>query len=184
MVEVYIKNKKGVGTIGARLHFEDNTIQHAGIVTFLGQNNNGKYSVGLSHQGIKSYYNYSTNKKEVLGNTAAFLMITKNLFNKINGFREIYKECFEDVHLNIDCLRMGKKNIFIGDAVCYHYESITRNGDSMRLESDSMRLERESEDYTNRIIPYIINNEVTYKYFTNVKENILKQIFSNEKTTN
>jgi GT2 family glycosyltransferase len=176
MVEVYIKNKKGVGTIGARLHFEDNTIQHAGIITFLGQKNNN-YHVGLSHQGIKSYYNYSTNKKEVFGNTAAFLMITKKLFDKINGFREIYKECFEDVHLNIDCLRVGKKNIFVGDAVCYHYESITRN-------SDSMRLERESEDYTNRIIPYIINNEVTYKYFTNVKENILKQIFSNEKTTN
>ena len=177
MVEVYLKNKKSVGTIGARLHFEDNTIQHGGIITFLGQNNNGKYSVGLSHHGIKSYYNYSTNKKEVLGNTAAFLMISKNLFKKINGFREIYKECFEDVHLNIDCLRMGKKNIFIGDAVCYHYESITRNGDSMRLE-------RESEDYSKRIIPYIKDNEVTYKYFTNVKENILKQIFSNAKATN
>ena len=64
MVEVYLKNKKGIGTIGARLHFEDNTIQHGGIVTFLGQNNNGKYSVGLSHQGIKSYYNYPTNKKK------------------------------------------------------------------------------------------------------------------------
>ena len=34
MVSVYHKNKKVCGTIGARLHFGDNTVQHDGVFLF------------------------------------------------------------------------------------------------------------------------------------------------------
>jgi GT2 family glycosyltransferase len=176
MVKTYNDNKHRVGTIGARLHFGDNSIQHSGIITFLGQNNNKSYFVGLSHHGIKSNYTYHTSQKEVFGNTAAFLMIRKDLFNKLNGFNENYIECYEDVHLNVDCLRFGKKNIFVGDAVCYHYESQTRNQNTLK---EQMGV----EDYQKRIIPHIVNNDATYDYFVNAKRNIIQQIFNNAKTT-
>lgn len=173
MVNVYVKNKKQVGTIGARLHFGDNTIQHSGITVFLNQQQNGFYFPSLTHHGLKSYHTYHQGQKEVLGNTAAFMMVNKDLFNNIGGFNEEYNECFEDVHLNIDCLRFNRKNIFVGDAVCYHYESQTRN-------KDGEKQKRESEDYIKRIIPYIINNKKTYKYFTNVSETILTQILNKQ----
>ena len=173
MVNVYVKNKKQVGTIGARLHFEDNTIQHSGITVFLNRQQNGFYFPSLTHHGLKSYHTYHQGQKEVLGNTAAFMMVNKDLFNNIGGFNEEYNECFEDVHLNIDCLRFNRKNIFVGDAVCYHYESQTRN-------KDGEKQKRESEDYIKRIIPYIINNKKTYKYFTNVSETILTQILNKQ----
>ena len=171
LVNVYLKNKKSVGTIGGRLHFGDNTIQHSGVVSYLMRNNNNqKYHIGITHFGIRSYYSYYKENREVLGNTAAFLLISKNLFNSVGGFNENYLECFEDVQLNIDCLNKGKKNIFVSNAVCYHYESQTRN-------KDQNKLNRESQDYSQRIIPYIIKNKKTYKYFTNVKEDVLKMIF-------
>ena len=159
MVAIYLNNKKTVGTIGARLHFGDNTVQHSGIMMFLNQN----YQIGITHHGLRSYYNYNKElKKNVLGNTGAFMMINKKLFTDIGGFNTSYRECFEDVELNIECINRNKENIFVGDAVCYHYESQTRN-------KSEEKLKRESEDYTKKLIPFILNNKKTYNYFSNIK---------------
>lgn len=175
MVNVYNKNKNTVGTIGARLHFEDNTIQHAGMTLFLSENNK-RYNIGLSHFGIRSYYNYPNHPQNVVGNTGAFLMVSKYLFNKIGKFSESYLECFEDVELNLECLSRNRKNIFVSDAVCYHYESQTRN-------KDEDKLLREGNDYR-KIIPKIVSNKKTYEYFSNVNKTILEQLFKNGKTVN
>jgi GT2 family glycosyltransferase len=171
MVNFYLKNKM-VGTIGARLHFEDGSIQHGGIMVYMRQDRR----VGVGHHGFRSYYNYYPQTKEVFGNTAAFMMIKKDIFNKIGGFNQGYQECFEDVELNIDCLNRNLKNYFVPDAVCYHYESQTRN-------KDGKKWEKEAEDYTKRIVPYILANKKTYNYFENIKANdlemIVRQTFKN-----
>lgn len=187
MMDVYIKNKKTVGTIGCRLHYGDNTVQHSGIIMYISQNGkingqNNLVNIHLSHYGLRSYYTYHKEiKRDVLGNTAAFMMISKNLFQKIGGFNTEYRECFEDVELNIECINKNKDNIFVGEAICYHYESQTRN------KSDE-KLKREAEDYTNRIIPFIIKNKKTYNYFTNIKvkdfENLLGQSRQQQITQN
>jgi GT2 family glycosyltransferase len=178
MVRVYVQNKHTVGTIGARLHFKDNKIQHSGISVFLNKHPQQEfYFPALTHHGINTYHTYHLGKKEVFGNTAAFMLINKKLFENIGGFSENYNECFEDVQLNIDCLNRGKKNIFLGDAVCYHYESQTRN-------VDGEKQKRESEDYTQRIIPYIIKNKKTYKYFSNVNPEVLTNILKKQENEN
>lgn len=171
MVNVYNKNIKNVGTIGARLYFGDNTIQHSGIIALMLQNSN-KLSPMVTHYGLNSIYKYYTDNQNVLGCTAAFLMINKKLFFNVGGFNEEYLECFEDVHLNIDCLKMGKKNIFCSDSVCYHLESQTRK-------KDDLKLKRETQDFTQRIIPYILKNNVTYDYFINIKRKDLENILKN-----
>lgn len=152
MVNVYNKNKKIVGTLGARLHFADNTIQHAGIISWVSP----QKSIEISHKGLRSYYNYN-NFNEVIGNTGAFLMINKSLFNNIGGFNENYIECFEDVELNLECINKNKKNYFVGDAVCYHYESVSRG-------RTKESLERLQQDYKNNLLPFIINNKKVHKY--------------------
>lgn len=173
MVKVYTQNKKTVGTIGARLHFGNNEIQHSGVIMSLVRHDKlGVYFPSLTHHGLGSYYNYHQNNVEVFGNTAAFLMISKVLFNGIGGFNDGYVECFEDVKLNIDCLTVNKKNIFVGDAVCYHYESQSRgkvNGKQSRELRDLQKL-----------MPHIVNNKKTYKYFSNVKADVLTQILEQQ----
>jgi GT2 family glycosyltransferase len=159
MVDVYNKNKKNVGTIGTRLHYADNTVQHSGITMFVRQD----LSIGVSHHGLRSYHTYHDSlKRDIFGNTAAFMMISKKLFETIGGFNTEYRECFEDVQLNVECINYGKDNMFVGDAVCYHYESQTRN-------KSEDKLRRESEDYTRKLIPFILKNKRTYNYFTNIK---------------
>lgn len=139
------KDNPNAGTVGCRLHFKDNTIQHDGI--FLG---NHKGQILISHQGFKSYYNYSTLTKKTIGNTAALMMIRKNVFIKCGMFNESYVSCFEDVELNLKCITIGLENYMSGKSAAYHFESQTRNDDK---EKDL----NQSKDYS-KLIPFINEN--------------------------
>ena len=94
-------------------------------------------------------------------------MIKKNIFLK-NLFNENYIECFEDVELNLNMILQSKKNIFVGNAVCYHHESQTRNENS-----DSLK--KLTEDYEKRLVPFI------NKIFINGENNKLRKYFLNFK---
>ena len=79
-------------------------------------------------------------------------MITKELFNEIGGFNEIYTECFEDVELNFQALINGYKNITIYDAVAYHYESVSRSKSSVKQNNERV-------DLVEKLIPFYENNK-------------------------
>lgn len=146
MVNVFDENPLS-GTVGARLHFGDNTIQHDGILVYYLEKKN---YLGVTHLDFGNYYNYSLGVKEVIGNTAALLMTRKNTFLKCGMFNENYTECLEDVELNLKCVTMGYKN-FVSNAVSYHYESQTRN-------EDDGRVDRFNNDYRNYLGPFLIKN--------------------------
>ncbi|MHA1975153.1 MAG: glycosyltransferase [Candidatus Hodarchaeales archaeon] len=144
LVRTYIKNKNTAGTIGARLHFYDNKIQHGGIYCRYSIKNK---KVVINHFGIDSYYGYKNHNINVFGNTGAFLLINKYLFNSLGSFNEDYDICFEDVELSIKALLINKKNILVNDAVCYHKESATRGFD-----------EGLTFDYYDKLLPLIDKN--------------------------
>jgi GT2 family glycosyltransferase len=147
MLSVFDKNKM-VGTVGARLHFKDNTIQHDGMVIYLKKENS---SFLISHLNLRNYYNYSTTTKEVIGNTGGLMMVRKNTFENKGMFNEKYNTCFEDVELNILLSSIGLKNYTCGECVSYHYESITRN-------EDKTKMTKEGYDYHNTLIPVVKQN--------------------------
>ena len=118
-----LKEKPKAGTIGCRLHFEDNTVQHDGVIM---QPNPTTGKLSLTHASLGAYYSYTTGIKEVMGNTAALMMIRKKIFNKIGGYNEEYTTCFEDVELNLSARLNGFINYYDGSLVSYHYESQTR----------------------------------------------------------
>ena len=136
------KEKNKVGTVGIRLHYADYSIQHNGIELFFGM---GKIMT-LTHRNIHSYYRYDRATVEVSGNTAAFLLMKRPVFEQFY-FNEGYKECFEDVELNLQMLKIGRKNYQIGHAVAYHYESQTRN-------DDPNKIKKQVEDYQNHLLPF------------------------------
>lgn len=147
MIQVFQNNSK-VGTVGARLHFQNNKIQHNGIIIYF---SNKKKHIIVNHLGLNSYYNYNKNVTEVIGNTGALLMIRKNTFLQCGMFNENYTNCFEDVELNLKCIILGYKNYFSGNAVSYHFESQTRK-------EDSENVNKEYYDYNKTLIPFIVNN--------------------------
>jgi len=147
MLSVFENNVKA-GTVGARLHFEDNTVQHDGIFMGVHKNTN---QLGVGHHSIRSYYNYSLSTKESFGNTAALLMIRKNVFINSGMFNQNYTSCFEDVELNATVLMNGFKNFTCSNCVAYHYESKTRD-------LEDTKLKKLHVDYVNNLVPFAIKN--------------------------
>ena len=147
MLSVFELNKL-CGTVGGRLHFEDNTIQHDGV--FMGiKESNG--TLGVDHINLRNYYNYSNSTKEVFGNTGGLMMTRKTIFENNNMFYENYISCFEDVEYNLILNSIGLKNYICGECVAYHYESKTRNEDPKNL--DKLRY-----DYMTNLIPAFKKN--------------------------
>jgi len=116
------KEKPKTGTIGCRLHFENNKIQHDSIMFYTHQN-----QLNVTHHNLGSYYNYTTTLRKEVGSTGALLGVRKTSFIKANMFNENYTNCFEDVELNVKLLTLGYDNYYDGSLVAYHYESQTRN---------------------------------------------------------
>jgi GT2 family glycosyltransferase len=146
MLNVF-KTYSNTGTVGCRLHYGDNTVQHDGMVGIIGNGN----KVDISHIGLRSYYKYSPYIKKVLGNTGALLMIRKNTFKRCGYFNEEYTSCFEDVELNLICLLSGYENYNDGSLVAYHFESQSRNDDP----EDNNKLQY---DFDEHLYPFIIKN--------------------------
>jgi GT2 family glycosyltransferase len=152
MLKTFKSNPK-TGTVGARLHFGDGTIQHDGMIIFFDKNKN----IITTHKSFRNYYNYSINSQSVIGNTAGLLMIKKKLFESCDYFNESYESCFEDVELNLKCLVKGYTNICDSQLVAFHYESQTRN-------KNENKVLKEREDYF-RLLPYINKNMVKLKNY-------------------
>lgn len=132
LVETY-NNSKMVGTVGCRLHYEDGSVQHLGMSL----QENDKKELSITHKFLKwDNENIRASKTESYthGNTAAFMLTSKNLFSDIGGFNEEYIECFEDVEYNLQCLIKGKINITTSKGVCYHFESQTRGANNNKLD--------------------------------------------------
>jgi len=153
-VEIY-NNNKNVGTIGIRLHFGNGTVQHNGI--FFGEDSKG--ALHLGHVDITKATKYTTKVNyKSNGNTAAFMLMNRQLFIDLGCFNESYIECFEDVEINFKCLLEGKKNITVSDAVAFHYESTSRN-------KDPKKLEKLQTDYFERLFPYYSENKIKLRKF-------------------
>ena len=151
MLKVF-KSKPKVGTVGCRLHFEDNTIQHDGVFMMVNKQN----QLGLGHIGIGSYFNYSIGQKSVIGSTAALLMIKKHMFEQFGYFNENYTTCFEDVELNLKSIVLNYENIIDSDLVAYHLESQTRGKTEINQKNESL-------DYSKTLMPFINENLMKIK---------------------
>jgi GT2 family glycosyltransferase len=151
MLKIF-KERNRIGTVGCRLHYEDNTVQHDGIVAAIDKSGN----FHVSHSGLNSYYNHTTSIKSSIGNTAALLMIKKKVFEQCGFFNENYIGCFEDVELNLKCLTLGYENITDSSLVAYHLESQTRK-------EDSEYQNKFKHDYSNVLFPYVVKNINKFK---------------------
>ena len=156
MLKIFKENSK-TGTVGCRLHFEDNTIQHDGILTYLDKNQ----SFQITHLNLRSYYSYTLSTKKIVGSTGALLMIRKSVFEKCGYFNENYINCFEDVELNLNCLLLGYNNYYDGNLVSYHYESQTRN-------EDPKNLDKLIQDYKINLLPFVIKHFDKFKEYIRV----------------
>ena len=123
-----------IGTVGIKLLYLDNSIQHAGqFVSFQA----GKFA-GVGHIHWKQKNFEAKNAYRVIGNTGAFLMCRRDDFLEVGGFDESYKHSIEDVQFNLEILKLRKSNVCDVTTWAWHAESQTRKQAS--CPEDMMRL--------------------------------------------
>lgn len=118
-----------VGAVGAKLYYEDKTIQHAGIVIGLGAHRTAghtHYKVNYENVGYMGKLCYA---QDVTAVTGACLLVKKSLYDELGGLEESFAVALNDVDF---CLRLRQKgylNIFNPYCELYHFESKSRGMD-------------------------------------------------------
>ncbi len=127
--------REDVGIVGARLLYQDDTIQHAGVVIGFG-GIAGHTFIGL-HQAENSYFHRAMCAQDYSAVTAACMMSKRSLFDRVGGFREELAVAFNDIDYCLKIRSLGKKVVYNPYALLYHYESKSRG-----LEDTPEKIER------------------------------------------
>lgn len=158
------------GAVGARLWYADSRrIQHAGITNL---------RIGPSHklvtfQDDRDYY-YGRNRVvyNMIGVTAACLMVAKSKYEAVGGLDETMAVSYNDVEFCFKLSEAGYYNVLRNDVVLYHHESLSRGLDEFdehkweRLLTEKERLYAKHPQMDGQDIfyhPSLIDNASDYR---------------------
>ena len=116
--------REDVGAVGARLLYQDDTIQHAGVVIGFG-GVAGHTFIGL-HKAENSYFHRAMCAQDYSAVTAACMMSKKSVFDAVGGFSEDLAVAFNDIDYCMKVRSLGKLVVYAPYALLYHYESKSR----------------------------------------------------------
>lgn len=116
--------RKDVGAVGARLYYEDDTIQHAGVV--IGFGGIAGHCFVQHKRGTTGYCHRIICAQDYSAVTAACMMVKKSAFDAVGGLSEELAVAFNDIDF---CMKLRKAEYLIvynPYAELYHYESKSR----------------------------------------------------------
>ncbi len=125
---VAIALQPGVGAVGARLLYPDDTVQHAGVLLGIGG------IAGHAHKHLAradgGYFNRAQLAQSFSAVTAACLVVRKALYEAVGGLdAEHLQVSYNDVDFCLRLAEAGHRNVWTPYAELYHHESATRPRD-------------------------------------------------------
>jgi len=122
---VSIALQPGVGAVGARLWYPNDTLQHGGVILGLGG------FAGHSHKHLPKGHPGCSGRAMLQQSfsavTAACLVVRRSIFLEMGGFEEEnLKIALGDVDFCIRVREAGYRNVWTPYAELYHHESVTR----------------------------------------------------------
>ncbi len=116
--------RKEVGAVGAKLLYDNDTIQHAGVIIGLG-GVAGHVLVGEDRDG-PGYFNYVNMLNTYSAVTGACFMVRTSVYDEVGGFDESFGTEYNDVDFCLKLLEAGYHNLYVPHCELYHYESLSR----------------------------------------------------------
>lgn len=113
-----------VGITGCKLLYEDNSVQHAGVVIGFG-GIAGHTFIGL-YEYQKSYFHRAVTAQDYSAVTAACLMTKRDVFDRAGGFSEDLAVAFNDIDFCLKVRSLDKLVVYNPYATFHHYESKSR----------------------------------------------------------
>lgn len=130
----------GVGAVGAKLLYPDNTVQHAGVV--LGYGGVAEHAHKYLPANHPGYAGRARLLQSFSAVTAACLIVRKAIYDAVDGLNETdLPVAFNDVDFCLRVREAGYRNVWTPYAELYHHESATRG----REDSPEKRVRADKE---------------------------------------
>jgi GT2 family glycosyltransferase len=133
-----------IGIVGAKLHFPNNRIQHAGVIVSDG--------FRLTHyvrgepRDVPGPRGLIQISREVQAVTGACMVMRRSVFDEVGGFDEAFAVNFNDIDLCLRTTQRGYRIVLAANSELFHVESATRGKEEMsyrkRLEEVELNLFR------------------------------------------
>ncbi|MHB8190095.1 MAG: glycosyltransferase family 2 protein [Ferrimicrobium sp.] len=117
----------GVGAVGALLFYEDDTIQHAGVV--LGVQAEAGHLYKLHPATATGHHGRALVAQSITAVTGACLLISREAWREVGGMAPELAINLNDLDLCLRLISAGYRNIWTPGAKLYHYESKSRGAD-------------------------------------------------------
>lgn len=112
----------GVDVVGATLLYDDDTIQHAGMVAVEGLV--GHVAQGRPYEPLTGQpWGFD---RLALGATAACLLVERERYGAVGGFSQLFPVNYNDVDFCLKVRDSGSNTAISASALLYHYESKSR----------------------------------------------------------
>ena len=125
MVDFY-RSKTGIGALGPKLLYEDDSLQHAGMY-FLRPDDTalaGLWANMHYYKGLHRNLPAANVTRPVPALTGACLMVARDLYEAVGGFQNIYVQGdHEDSDLCLRLIEMGLENWYLPEVELYHLEA-------------------------------------------------------------
>jgi GT2 family glycosyltransferase len=113
--------RKGVGLVGPKLLFEDDSLQHAGL--YFGKDHHNTWLNRHRFKGYPADFPGATQSCEVPGVTGACMFLARQLYQRLGGTSEDYIiGDYEDSDFCLTVREAGKSVWYAADVELYHFE--------------------------------------------------------------
>ena len=125
--------KPGVGVVGAKLLYEDGSIQHVGVTFHEGLPDHVRKHYPARDAG---YYFSTVAVRNYLAVTGACMLTRAADFRDAGGYDEAYRDNYSDIDYCLKLRDRGLRTVYTPHAALYHYESVSRKFVGLQGEVD------------------------------------------------
>lgn len=173
-----------VGIVGAKLLYNDHTVQHAGVL--VGAGGLADHVFKGIHEDDPGYMGRAISSQDVSAVTAACLLVKRSVYEEVGGLEDEFQVAFNDVDFCLKVRKAGYLIVYDADVKLFHYESKSRGMEDtterfIRFGNEMMLLNSKWDILSTFVDPYYNPNLSYLEYYKinhTIKEARKKQLIA------
>ena len=157
-----------VGIVGAKLLYNDHTVQHAGVL--VGAGGLADHVFKGIHEDDPGYMGRAISSQDVSAVTAACLLVKRSVYEEVGGLEDEFQVAFNDVDFCLKVRKAGYLIVYDSDVKLFHYESKSRGMEDtterfIRFGNEMMLLNSKWDILSTFVDPYYNPNLSYLEYY-------------------
>ena len=157
-----------VGIVGAKLLYNDHTVQHAGVL--VGAGGLADHVFKGIHEDDPGYMGRAISSRDVSAVTAACLLVKRSVYEEVGGLEDEFQVAFNDVDFCLKVRKAGYLIVYDADVKLFHYESKSRGMEDtterfIRFGNEMMLLNSKWDILSTFVDPYYNPNLSYLEYY-------------------